>query len=82
MQIFIKSITVAVIGVVKLYQVLLSPILPGSCRHQPTCSEYYIQALRTHGLFKGLYIGSKRLLRCRPGGTSGYDPVPKNNGRS
>ncbi len=62
---------------VRVYQVTLSPLLGSNCRFQPTCSSYMIQALQTHGLLKGLYLGMKRILRCHPWGGSGYDPVPK-----
>ena len=61
---------------VKLYQYLISPFLPNSCRFEPTCSEYTIQALRTRGVFTGLYLSVKRILRCHPFGGHGYDPVP------
>ena len=61
---------------VKLYQLVISPWLPNSCRHIPTCSEYTIEAIQTHGVFKGIYLGTRRILRCHPWGTSGYDPVP------
>lgn len=47
-----------------------------SCRHIPTCSNYALEALEKHGSIKGLYLTTKRLLRCTPWGTSGYDPVP------
>jgi len=61
---------------IKLYQVLLSPLLPNACRFTPTCSQYTIEALKKHGFFKGLWLSIKRISRCRPGGGSGYDPVP------
>jgi uncharacterized protein len=61
---------------VKLYQILISPILPNSCRYIPTCSEYAIQALKKHGPIRGLYLAIKRILSCNPWGGSGYDPVP------
>lgn len=61
---------------IKLYQMLLSPLLPNACRFTPTCSQYTIEALKKHGFFKGLWLGIKRISRCRPGGGSGYDPVP------
>ena len=48
-----------------------------SCRHYPTCSEYSIESIKTHGLIRGVYLALKRILRCRPGGTHGFDPVPK-----
>ncbi|HZM12608.1 MAG TPA: membrane protein insertion efficiency factor YidD [Bacteroidales bacterium] len=59
-----------------LYRVLISPWMPPSCRHIPTCSQFTIDALKIHGPFKGLIISTGRILRCRPGGTHGYDPVP------
>jgi uncharacterized protein len=60
-----------------LYRYLISPLLPSSCRHVPTCSQYMLDALKIHGPFRGLILGIGRILRCRPGGTHGYDPVPK-----
>lgn len=61
---------------VRFYQKFLSPLCPGVCRYQPTCSQYMIEAIEKHGIFKGLWLGCKRLLRCHPWGGSGYDPVP------
>ena len=77
MEIFIRPITLTLIGAVKLYQAIISPLMPSSCRHLPTCSEYTIEALRTFGFFRGSYLSIKRILRCRPGGSHGYDPLPK-----
>ena len=77
MEIFIRPITLTFIGVVKLYQAIISPLMPSSCRHLPTCSEYTIEALRTFGLLRGSCLSIKRILRCRPGGSHGYDPLPK-----
>jgi putative membrane protein insertion efficiency factor len=68
----------------KIYKLTLSPFLaaltggPGSgCRFIPTCSEYFVQAIETHGLLVGGWLGLKRLSRCHPWGGSGYDPVPE-----
>ncbi len=61
---------------VKLYQYLISPILPGTCRYTPTCSQYAIEALKIHGPVKGLIMGTRRILSCHPWGGHGYDPVP------
>ena len=58
-----------------LYQRLLSPMLPSSCRFTPTCSEYTKQAIIKHGIIKGTYLGVKRISKCHPWGKSGYDPV-------
>ena len=52
------------------------PLFTGCCRFEPSCSNYMIEALQTHGAVKGLYLGMMRLLRCHPFGKSGYDPVP------
>jgi len=61
---------------VKFYQYFISPLLPNSCRHQPTCSQYAIEALKVHGILKGSLLSIWRILRCNPWGTSGFDPVP------
>ncbi len=58
-----------------LYQRLLSPMLPRSCRFTPTCSEYTKQAIIKHGIIKGAFLGIKRISKCHPWGKSGYDPV-------
>ena len=64
-----------------LYQRLISPYLPQSCRFQPTCSEYAKEAIERHGIVKGSILASKRLIKCHPikflGGSEGYDPVPE-----
>lgn len=62
--------------IVRGYQYLLSPLLPKSCRYQPTCSSYAIEALKVHGLWKGGLLAVKRITSCHPWGGSGYDPVP------
>ena len=59
-----------------IYQKAISPYTPPSCRFTPTCSEYARQALIKHGPVKGLWLASRRILRCHPWGGSGYDPVP------
>ena len=64
------------IGCVRLYQMTLSPIIGPCCRFEPTCSKYCIEAIRVHGPYYGSWLTVKRLLRCRPFGPSGYDPVP------
>lgn len=64
---------------VKFYQKFLSPLCPGVCRYQPTCSQYMIEAIEKHGIFKGVWLGCKRLMRCHPWSGSGYDPVPPTN---
>jgi len=61
---------------ITLYQKLLSPWLPPSCRYTPTCSQYAREALLKHGLFRGLLLAARRLSRCHPFHAGGYDPVP------
>ena len=63
-------------GAVRLYQLALSPLMPPNCRHLPTCSEYAIEALRVHGVLRGGWLAARRIARCHPFGTSGFDPVP------
>ena len=77
MEIFTKSITLIIVGIIKFYQIVVSPVMGPSCRHYPTCSQYSIESLKTHGVLKGLYLSVRRIWRCRPGGSHGYDPVPK-----
>ena len=62
---------------VLIYQKLISPLFPPTCRFTPTCSTYFIQALKEWGILKGTYLGIKRILRCNPYGGCGHDPVPK-----
>lgn len=66
----------ALIGLVKTYRLVISPLLPPRCRHLPTCSEYCIEALEKHGPLRGGILAVKRVARCHPWGTSGLDPVP------
>jgi putative membrane protein insertion efficiency factor len=64
------------IGLIRVYQLTLSPLLGGSCRFLPTCSTYAIEALRTHGAARGTLLAARRLAACHPFGRSGFDPVP------
>jgi len=66
-----------VIGLIRFYQRFISPLFPPSCRHYPTCSVYSIEAVKLHGFWRGMWLALKRITRCHPWGTSGYDPVPK-----
>jgi putative membrane protein insertion efficiency factor len=62
---------------IRSYQYLLSPFLASSCRYVPTCSQYAIEAISEHGVFKGLFLTIKRLVCCHPWHAGGYDPVPQ-----
>jgi hypothetical protein len=75
---FLKTLLIApFISLVKIYQWVISPMLgPSKCRYTPTCSQYAIEALQKHGLFKGGWLAIKRILSCHPWGGHGYDPVP------
>lgn len=64
------------IGVIRFYQLAISPILPASCRYTPTCSQYSLEAIKKYGPFKGGYLAFRRILRCNPWGGHGHDPVP------
>lgn len=67
---------VLLIGLVRGYKVFVSPLLPPSCRFYPTCSQYAIEALETHGVLKGSWLTVSRICRCHPFHPGGYDPVP------
>ena len=64
------------LGLIRFYQLGISPYLAPRCRYQPTCSQYALEAIRKHGAIKGSYLAGKRICRCHPWGGSGYDPVP------
>ena len=63
-------------GLIRTYQLVISPVLGGSCRYQPTCSQYALDAIDLHGPFKGSWLAVRRVARCHPWGSSGFDPVP------
>ena len=64
------------IALIQFYRRFISPLTPPSCRFTPTCSEYALEAFRTHGFFAGLFLSVRRVLRCNPFCRAGYDPVP------
>jgi putative membrane protein insertion efficiency factor len=68
--------TLALTGAVRLYQFTLRPVLGANCRFTPSCSDYALQALRTHGALRGTALAAGRVLRCNPWCEGGHDPVP------
>ncbi len=71
-----NGLGLVMIGLVKLYQVTLSPLLGPRCRYWPSCSHYTLEALRVHGTLQGGWLAARRILRCHPGCEGGIDPVP------
>ncbi len=72
----LQIISLPFIGLIRLYQIVISPWLAPSCRYTPTCSQYGIEALKKYGLIKGGWLTLKRIVRCNPWGGHGHDPVP------
>ncbi|MFN7982010.1 MAG: membrane protein insertion efficiency factor YidD [Vicinamibacterales bacterium] len=72
------GVTIALV-LLRLYKLLISPLFTGACRYVPSCSDYAAEAIRTHGLGRGIWLAAKRLSRCHPFCAGGYDPVPPRN---
>jgi putative membrane protein insertion efficiency factor len=72
----LSILAIPLIILIKIYQLLISPLFPPSCRFTPTCSHYTVEALQKYGILKGSWLGFRRIIRCHPWGGSGYDPVP------
>jgi hypothetical protein len=72
-----KIIIFPLVMIIRFYQEAISPFTPSTCRFEPSCSSYFLEALKIHGVFKGSYLGIKRISSCHPWGKSGYDPVPE-----
>jgi uncharacterized protein len=77
---FGRAVNWALRVVIGCYQLLISPLLPPSCRYLPSCSDYAVEAIDRHGAFVGLGLALRRFARCHPWGGNGYDPVPPTNG--
>lgn len=77
MKLLWKILSFPLIVLVKIYQYLISPIFPASCRYTPTCSNYMLEAIRVWGPFKGTWLGIRRISTCHPWGGHGHDPVPE-----
>ena len=71
-----KISTFPLIIVIRIYQLIISPLLGSNCRFLPTCSEYSIESFKSHGLIKGFFLTFKRIMKCHPWGDHGYDPIP------
>ena len=71
-----KIVTFPLILLIRGYQLIISPMLGSNCRFMPTCSEYALESLKTYGLIKGTYLTIKRIGKCHPWGSNGYDPIP------
>ena len=76
MKIILRILALPFIALIKLYQLIISPLLGPQCRFTPTCSHYALQAFKKYGIFKGFWLTVKRISRCHPLGGQGYDPVP------
>ncbi|MFP4555552.1 MAG: membrane protein insertion efficiency factor YidD [Bacteroidales bacterium] len=76
MKIFRKILSFIFTLPISLYQIVISPFFPASCRYTPTCSSYCMEAIKKHGPFKGGWLCLKRIASCHPWGGHGYDPVP------
>ncbi|MFT4791230.1 MAG: putative membrane protein insertion efficiency factor [Arcticibacterium sp.] len=73
----IKKILISpLVLLIRIYQTLISPLTPPSCRYTPTCSAYSLEALKKYGIIKGAWLATKRILSCNPWGGHGHDPVP------
>jgi len=69
-----------VLGLIRFYQKIISPLLKATCRFRPTCSQYTYEAIERYGLWRGVVLGLKRILRCHPFNKRGFDPVPMSDG--
>ena len=76
MKLILKILALPFMAIIKIYQLILSPLLGPRCRCTPTCSHYSMEAFKKYGIFKGFWLTVKRISRCHPFGGHGYDPVP------
>jgi len=74
-RLLVKSVSFVLILLAKIYQLIISPMIPNACRYTPTCSAYFIEAVQKYGPFKGGWMGLQRIGRCHPWGGHGHDPV-------
>lgn len=71
-----NPVATVLVGMIRAYKLVISPLLPAACRFEPTCSRYAEDAVRRHGARRGTGLALRRVLRCRPGCDGGFDPVP------
>lgn len=76
MKTFLRILSLPLVALIKIYQWGISPLIGPNCRFTPSCSNYALEALKKHGLFKGGWLAIKRISRCHPWGGHGIDPVP------
>ena len=69
--------SVLLLSLIRIYKMAISPYMPGQCRFDPTCSAFAVEAIETRGVVRGFWLAIKRVVRCLPGGSRGYDPVPE-----
>ena len=69
--------SVLLLSLIRIYKMTISPYMPGQCRFDPTCSAFAVEAIETRGVVRGFWLATKRVARCHPGGSRGYDPVPE-----
>ena len=72
-----KILIYPLIFIIKIYQLIFSPLIGKNCRYLPTCSEYAIESLKSHGLLRGSFFAMRRISKCHPFGGHGFDPTPK-----
>ena len=77
METLSKSTLMPFVALIRAYKLLISPLLGCQCRYSPSCADYSIDSLEKHGLLKGIVLSTKRIIRCRPYGGHGLDPVPE-----
>ena len=73
----VKIVSWPLIAIIRFYQLVISPILPATCRYTPSCSQYTLEAIKVWGPIRGSWLGIKRIASCHPKGGHGYDPVPE-----
>ena len=69
--------SVLLLSLIRIYKMAISPYMPGQCRFDPSCSAFAVEAIETRGVVRGFWLATKRVVRCHPGGSRWYDPVPE-----